>query len=49
MAAAAAYARAEKAEATRRAKAAALGADTAEVLLALRMALSLEGIECQPK
>jgi hypothetical protein len=30
-------------------KAAALGADTAEVLLALRMALSLEGIECQPK
>ena len=30
-------------------KAAALGGDAAEVSLALRMALSLEGIECQPK
>jgi hypothetical protein len=29
-------------------KAAALGADPAEVSIALRMALSLEGVECQP-
>jgi len=25
------------------------GADTAEVSLALRMAISMEGVECQPK
>jgi hypothetical protein len=30
-------------------KAAALGADPAEVSIALRMALSLEGVECRPK
>jgi ABC-type cobalamin transport system permease subunit len=30
-------------------KAAAQGADTAEVSLALRMALSLEGVECRPQ
>jgi hypothetical protein len=29
-------------------KAAAQGADTAEVSIALRMALSLEGVACQP-
>jgi hypothetical protein len=29
-------------------KVAALGADPAEVSIALRMALSLEGVECQP-
>ena len=29
-------------------KAAALGADPAEVSIALRMALSLEGVKCQP-
>jgi hypothetical protein len=29
-------------------KAAAQGADTAVVSIALRMALSLEGVECQP-
>jgi hypothetical protein len=30
-------------------KGAAQGADTAEVSLALRMALSLEGVECRPQ
>jgi hypothetical protein len=30
-------------------KAAALGGDPAEVSLALRMALSLEGVECRPQ
>jgi hypothetical protein len=30
-------------------KAATLGADAAEVSLALRIALSMEGLECQPK
>ena len=30
-------------------KAAALGADPAEVSIALRMALSLEGVECRPQ
>ena len=30
-------------------RAAALGADPIEVSVALRMALSLEGVECQPK
>jgi hypothetical protein len=30
-------------------KAAAQGADTAEVSIALRMALSLEGVECRPQ
>ena len=30
-------------------KAAAVGADPAEVSIALRMALSLEGVECRPQ
>jgi hypothetical protein len=30
-------------------KAATLGADPAEVSIALRMALSLEGVECRPQ